>query len=56
MLLLIKSISEEKSLYIDTFNRKDLTDINKKILNKSEVIKMSKIKYITPKSKYTISI
>lgn len=55
MLLLIKPINKEKSLYIDTFNRKNLASINKKILDKSEATKMSDVKYITFESKYTIS-
>lgn len=55
ILPLIKPISEKKSLYTDTSNRKDPTSIDKKISDRSEVIEMPKVKYITSESKYITS-
>lgn len=62
ILLLIKLIIKKKSLYIDTFNGRDLafnkkypTSINEitKILGKSKDIKMSDVKLISFESKHT---
>lgn len=63
MLLLLKSISKKKCLYIDLFNKKDpvfnknnLVSINRviKILGKNKNIKMQGIKHIILKNKYII--
>lgn len=56
ILLFVKPISEEKSLYINAFDKTNLTGINKKITDKSKIAEMLKIKYITSESKYTAPI
>lgn len=49
---LVKLISEKKSLFTNVLNRKDLASIDVEILDKSEVVKMPEVKYITLESKY----
>lgn len=56
ILLLVKSINKEKSLYIDTYNKKNLTNIDEKMLDSNKVTKFLIIKYITFENKHTISI
>lgn len=52
---LIEPISEEKTPYIDALDRKNSTDINKKMLDINEIVKILEVKYITLKNKYTSS-
>ena len=55
MLPLAELINKEKSLYTNVFEKKDLVDIDEEMPDKNKVIKMLKVKLITPKSKYTTS-
>lgn len=50
ILLLVKLISEKKSSYINTFNKKDLTSIDEEISNKNQTTEMPNINYITSES------
>lgn len=56
MLLLAEPINKKKSLYIDTFDMKDLARIEKRMLDKNETVKMPEIKLIIFESKYIIII
>lgn len=52
ILLLVKLIIKKKSLHTNTFDKRNLFGIDEKMSDKSEVAEMSKIKYITLKSRY----
>lgn len=56
MLPLIKLMNKEKSLYTNTFDKKDPAGINEEMSDKSEVVEMLDIKYLTLKSKNITSI
>lgn len=53
-LFLIESISEERSLYINAPDKRNLIDINKKMSDQSQAIKILDIKYIIFENKYSI--
>lgn len=52
---LVESISEKKSLYTDVSDKRNLTNIDEKMSDKSNVVKMLKVKYIMLESKYITS-
>lgn len=54
ILPLVKPFNEKKSLYTDTYDKRNPADINKKMPNKNEVAKMPEVKLIIFESKYTI--
>lgn len=53
MLPLVEPISKKKSSYTNAPNRKDPANIDEKMLNKSEIIKMPEVRHITSENKYT---
>lgn len=55
MLTLVKPISKKKSSYTNAPDRKDPTNIDEKMLDRSEAAKKPEVKYITLESKYITS-